>query len=174
MIYVYKCGITPLFNPEYSYFMWTSVHDDEFVTYMSTRNSIAISWCPSLLIPVGFSVAFLGQDPMARRYMSKRYAELMRKPSASADVTDADRSGPKPRPVQLPAAGLPQATMTAVKFPKAELGNSIWQFWVGGWLLVRCWLYLIVWCCWFTCCIQNVVHSGTYIVICFGWQTVPL
>lgn len=73
-------------------------------------------------------MSFLGQDPMARRYMSKRYAELMRKPSKTTEV-DADR-GPK-RPVQLPAAGLPQATMTAVKFPKAELGNSTCKRSVG-------------------------------------------
>lgn len=63
---------------------------------------------------------------MARRYMSKRYAELMRpsdrpsdsksstRPAASAAAT----TGPGPAGPVLPAA-----TMTAVKFPKAELGS---------------------------------------------------
>lgn len=70
----------------------------------------------------------LKEDRMARRYMSKRYAELMRpsdrpsdsksstRPAASAAAT----TGPGPAGPVLPAA-----TMTAVKFPKAELRRTM-------------------------------------------------
>ena len=73
---------------------------------------------PSYLI---ISISRL-QDPMARRYMSKRYAELMRPSDRPSDSKPSST-----RPAASAAAGaatvLPAATMTAVKFPKAELGS---------------------------------------------------
>lgn len=65
------------------------------------------------------------QDPMARRYMSKRYAEVMGEKKSTEKPECRPSASSAPKNFKNSSKALPGvATIPAPKFPKAEPGTE--------------------------------------------------